>query len=173
MKIVLNKSIKGKILDIGGGGEGVIGRLYGKQVLAVDNRQEELDEAPGGFEKMLMDARKLDFSDEFFDAVTAFYSFMFMDNETREKAALEMARVLKKGGKICIWDTEIPSSEEEPFCVDLEIVLPEENIKTTFGIAGFDIEQNSENIKNFFEKTGLICKEEKKTENNFYFEFVK
>ena len=33
------------MLDIGGGGEGVIGRLYGRQVVAIDNRQEELDEA--------------------------------------------------------------------------------------------------------------------------------
>ena len=34
-------------------------RLYGTQVIAIDNRQEELDEAPEGFEKVLMDARSL------------------------------------------------------------------------------------------------------------------
>ena len=46
MKIVLQKELQGKILDIGGGGEGIIGRLYGPQVIAIDYRQDELDEAP-------------------------------------------------------------------------------------------------------------------------------
>ena len=35
-RIVLDKEIKGRILDLGGGGEGIIGRLYGAQVVAVD-----------------------------------------------------------------------------------------------------------------------------------------
>ena len=43
--IKLQADLRGSILDIGGGGEGVIGRLYGRQVVAIDNRQEELDEA--------------------------------------------------------------------------------------------------------------------------------
>lgn len=52
----LDRTHTGSILDIGGGGEGIIGRLYGRQVTAIDNRREELDEAPEGFEKVLMDA---------------------------------------------------------------------------------------------------------------------
>lgn len=46
MKIRLQKKLNGSILDIGGGGEGVIGQLYGQQVVAIDKLQEELDEAP-------------------------------------------------------------------------------------------------------------------------------
>ena len=46
MKITLKKELTGSILDIGGGGEGIIGRLYGSRVTAIDNREEELDEAP-------------------------------------------------------------------------------------------------------------------------------
>ena len=30
----------GLILDVGGGGEGIIGRLNGKQVVAIDTREE-------------------------------------------------------------------------------------------------------------------------------------
>ena len=71
--ITLNKEFNGKILDIGGGGEGVIGRLYTNQVVAIDIRQDELDEAPPGFEKILMDATHLKFSDNSFDHVTSFY----------------------------------------------------------------------------------------------------
>ncbi len=55
--IRLIKELDGKILDMGGGGEGVIGRLYREQVTAIDNCQEELDVAPGGYEKICMDAR--------------------------------------------------------------------------------------------------------------------
>ena len=46
--IELHKELIGTILDIGGGGEGVIGQLYGEQVVAIDNSQEELDEVETG-----------------------------------------------------------------------------------------------------------------------------
>ena len=59
--IKLCRELKGTVLDIGGGGEGVIGQLYGKQVTAIDNRQEELDEAPDCCEKVLMDATQMTF----------------------------------------------------------------------------------------------------------------
>ena len=39
-RIILSKNIKGTILDIGSGGEGIIGRSYKTQVTAIDNRQE-------------------------------------------------------------------------------------------------------------------------------------
>ena len=45
-KIRIDKTLAGKILDIGGGGEGVISRVYRQQVTAIDNLQEELNEAP-------------------------------------------------------------------------------------------------------------------------------
>jgi len=54
-----------RILDLGGGGEGVIGRLRGKQVTAIDLRQGELDDAPQGPIKVVADARALPFDNEF------------------------------------------------------------------------------------------------------------
>lgn len=42
LKIALDKTIKGTILDIGGG-EGIIDRTYQSQVTSIDNRKEELD----------------------------------------------------------------------------------------------------------------------------------
>jgi hypothetical protein len=53
----------GPILDIGGGGEGVIGRLKGRQVVAIDIRLDELVETVDGPQKVVMDARKLSFLD--------------------------------------------------------------------------------------------------------------
>ena len=51
MRISIDKEMTGEILDIGGGGEGIIGRVYGQQVTAIDNIQEELDEAPSSCKK--------------------------------------------------------------------------------------------------------------------------
>lgn len=83
MILSLKKEWNGKILDIGGGGEGIIGRLYRQQVTAIDKRQEELDEAPNGFEKILMDATDLKYANETFDHVTCFFTLMFMDAQER------------------------------------------------------------------------------------------
>ena len=95
LNLVLKKTLQGNILDIGGGGEGIMGRIYQAQVTAIDNRQEELDEAPGGFRKLLMDARALAFPDASFDHVTAFYALMYMSKPVQAQAVAEAARVLR------------------------------------------------------------------------------
>ena len=51
MKLQLERTLTGRILDIGGGGECVMGRLYGARVTAIDHSREELDEAPNVCEK--------------------------------------------------------------------------------------------------------------------------
>ena len=79
MIIEIEKNLKGSTLDIGGGGEAVIGRIYGDQVTAIDNRQEELDEAPDCCAKRLMDATDLKYADDSFDNVTFFYTLMYVN----------------------------------------------------------------------------------------------
>ena len=119
MRLQLQKELAGTILDLGGGGEGVIGRLYQSQVTAIDNRQEELDEAPQGFAKLCMDATGLSFGNASFDHATAFYFFMYLPANAHFTALQEAYRVLKKGGTLHIWDAEIEKAD--PFLVDLEI----------------------------------------------------
>ena len=82
----LDRTHTGSILDIGGGGEGIIGRLYGRQVTAIDNRREELDEALEGFEKVLMDACEMSFASASFDHVTFFYTMMFIAKDKQRRA---------------------------------------------------------------------------------------
>ena len=106
-KITLNKTIKGSILDIGGGGEGIIGLIYQTQVTAIDNRQDELDEAPVGFIKVLMDACNLKFKDNSFENVTLFYTLMYIEKEKQAKAIQEAYKVLKDEGHLYIWDTNM------------------------------------------------------------------
>jgi hypothetical protein len=46
--VVSGLPTSGTILDIGGGGGGIIGLLAGERVIAIDRLKEELEEAPAG-----------------------------------------------------------------------------------------------------------------------------
>jgi hypothetical protein len=48
--------VDGYVLVVGGGGEGVIGQLQGDRVVAIDRRRAEMEEAPPGGLKIVMDA---------------------------------------------------------------------------------------------------------------------
>ena len=170
--IQLTRELNGRILDIGGGGEGIIGRLYRKQVVAIDNRQEELDEAPDGFEKILMDATDLGYDDGSFDHVTFFFTLMFMGAEDQKQAILEAARVLKAGGEIHIWDCDIASAYPEPFCVDVEIRLPDEHVSTTYGVGKLDA-QSREMIARMCADVGLLLVTECFGDDGFHLRFKK
>ncbi len=116
----------GLILDIGGGGEGVIGRIAGERVVAIDRLQEELEEAPSGPLKIVMDARELGFLDGVFQTVTAFFSLMYMKGEDHRRVFEEVFRVLAPGGRFLVWDAVFPPRGDEtkdiavfPISVDL------------------------------------------------------
>jgi ubiquinone/menaquinone biosynthesis C-methylase UbiE len=68
----------GLILDIGGGGEGIIGKLNGKQVIAIDTSERELLETENEALKVVMDSTDLKFLPKSFDACTSFFSFMYI-----------------------------------------------------------------------------------------------
>ena len=53
----------GFILDVGGGGEGIFGKLNGSKVVAIDIGKKERQEAAFGPLKTVMDARVLQFLD--------------------------------------------------------------------------------------------------------------
>ncbi len=173
MKIFLNRDIDGTILDIGGGGEAVVGRIYGSRVTAIDNEQQELDEAPDCCNKILMDARHLEFEDGFFDNVTAFYSFMYMSTETKAEAVSEIKRVLKRGGRLYIWDVEIILAETEPFFADLDIDAAGEKIHTTYGIMGDNIAQSTEYFVKLCSENGFSIEKKFEHDGHFYLVFKK
>ena len=153
MRIEIREKLAGPILDIGGGGECVIGQIYGKQVIAIDHSREELDEAPDCCEKRVMDAEKLVFPDQSFDNVTFFYSLMYMTGDMQKKAIREALRVLRPGGRMLIWDSDIYSAYPEPYIVDLDIVSERVNIHTTYGVVKNET-QDQKTILGYLEETG-------------------
>lgn len=171
MVVHLHKELSGSILDIGGGGEGIIGRLYREQVTAIDNKQEELDEAPNVCKKELMDATDLKYEANSFDHVTFFFSLMFMQEEEQRKAIGEAARVLKSGGEIHIWDCNITSAYPVPFCVDVVVQMPHESINTTYGIGKSD-SQDMRSILKMCENEGLTLSGQQ-NEEYFYLKLQK
>src|SRR5512136_2785483 len=66
MKTIVMKPVRtdGFILDVGGGGEGIIGKLNGKQVVSIDTSEEELEETKNESLKIVMDATDLKFIPE-------------------------------------------------------------------------------------------------------------
>ncbi len=173
MMISILKEFSGRILDIGGGGEGVIGRVYGPQVTAIDISAEELAQAPGGFEKLVMDARGLTFPDNSFDHVTAFYSFLFIPKPDHKQVISEIARVLRPGGALHVWDCEVRSAYPEPFTVELDVDAGGELLHTTYGIMEQDCVQTAEGLIALCEQENLRLTQKQRTDNGFFLQFRK
>ena len=168
--VSLSITLQGRILDLGGGGEGVIGRMYQAQVIAIDNRQDELEEAPDGFEEMLMDATRLTFADAAFDAVTAFFSFLYFLQDELEQAVSEAFRVLKPGGLLCVWDAEI--QQADPFIIELDINAGGIPIHTTYGVYRENKVQTAAMIRIICLQSGFRIVQEENG-NTFYHRYQK
>jgi len=127
----------GWILDIGGGGEGVIGQLCGERVISIDRSRQELADAPGAALKIVMDAADLQFLDHCFQTATAFFFFMFTDPQERLGILTEIHRVLKPDGRLLLWDVTIPpypGGGQDIFVIPLSVHLPDgRQIETGYG----------------------------------------
>lgn len=152
-------STDGYILDIGGGGEGIIGRLMGSSVVAIDCREDELIEAPNGPLKIVMDARHLTFLDCTFSAATAFFSLMYFDAEVDLRRAFEETfRVLKPGGRFHVWDVdvpEVPKTGKPVYAVQLKCLVHGVSCETAYARPWPKEARNSNYYKRVAEAAGF------------------
>lgn len=171
MVVEIRHDLSGKILDIGGGGEGIIGRVYPSQVVAIDKSQAELDEAPDGFEKICMDATDLSFEDGSFEHATFFYSLMFIPKSQHRLSILEATRVLSPGGQLHIWDASFETAD--PFIVNLTIQAKDKVVETTYGVFEQDAAQSSDYLIDLCQQAGLELVLEQEINRQFYLCFEK
>lgn len=176
-KITIEEEITGqRILDIGGGGEGIIGLCYGNRVIAIDHRRDELEEAPEGALKIVMDAREMLFLEKTFDAVTSFFTMMYIDNHNHEKIFREIYRVLKDNGEFILWDTMIPEYDDgikDIFVVQLEIEISDNVIKTGYGVSRKNKAQDIDYFIEMGKNTGFIIKKKEMKDKLFKIVFRK
>jgi len=176
---IIPKEIKEneKILDIGGGGEGIISRIYKRNVTAIDKRKDELDEISETESlKIVMDATAMTFIDNQFDRATAFFSFMYMKEDEIIKSIMEVHRVLKKNGSFEIWDIEMPSVhqvKEEIFIAQIEVISEDLIINTGYGVQ-LKEEQSLDTFVELLKNNGFTSVISKSSiDNVFYIEMKK
>jgi SAM-dependent methyltransferase len=171
-----NIEIEGRILDIGGGGEGIIGQLKGQQVIAIDPSKRELEEAPKNKAlNIIMDAKDLKFLDNTFDSVTSFFTLMYIPKKDHMKIFKEIHRVLKSEGELILWDLVIPNikdSKEEIYIITLKVQINESLIDT-----GYGTRWNKEQDANYFiqlgKTLGFNVLEKNLKANHFYLKLKK
>jgi ubiquinone/menaquinone biosynthesis C-methylase UbiE len=165
-----------RILDLGGGGEGVIGQLRGQQVVAVDIRKEELDEAPAGPVKVVADARALPFPDSSFDAATAFFFLMYVSATDRAAVLREAHRVLRPRGTLRIWDATIPASGPQArrtFAVPVRADLPDRTVRTLYGVQWEGHEMSSDAIAQAAKEAGFSLARAEQAGGSFFLTLVR
>ena len=164
------------IIDLGGGGEGIIGILRGNQVTAIDIREDELDETPEGPIKVVADARELPFEESSFSACSAFFFLMYVEKVDREKVLKESYRVLKPGGKLFVWDVIISSPKKKIrklFVVPLKIKIDGRKIHTAYGTRWDSKFMSCTEIIDIAEKIGFKTISRNIDNSTFYIELIK
>jgi SAM-dependent methyltransferase len=167
---------EGLILDIGGGGEGVIGQLKGRQVVAIDLLKQELVDAPDGpLLKIVMDARALGFLDGAFDTATVFFTFMYILPADHAKVFAELHRVIRPGGRLLVWDPTFPekaASDKPKIMYPLHVLLPGKDINTGYGV-GIREGQGAGHFMELAKAAGFEVVTQKDEKGWFFLEFKK
>jgi ubiquinone/menaquinone biosynthesis C-methylase UbiE len=137
------------ILDIGGGGEGVISKAYPDHVvISIDKSESELLEAGTQFLGIVMDAANTGFIKSSFQLVTSFFTMMYLTKEEKIAVLSEIYRILQKDGELVIWDSDITIKNEEisgdVIITHIIVILPGGKILTpSYGVPYSMVFENS------------------------------
>ena len=167
---------QGYILAIGGGGEGIIGQLKGSQVVAIDISRRELEEAPSGPLKIVMDARDLNFLDSSFNTAASFFTLCYIKEEDHKKVFEEIYRVLAASGQFLIWDVNFEKRIDETkdmALVPLRVKLPGKEINTGYGVTWPERAHDLAYYVQLAKNTGFTVKNQATQDKWFFLELSK
>ena len=154
--IVIQEIPQGSVIDIGGGGEGVIAQAGGAGIVAIDKYISEIHEARNKAPDapwMVADATELPYKSHGFDNATAFFSCMYMPDDAKESVFRETRRVLKTGGEFWIWDAHM-APKGNVFAIRLQVEIHDgHTINTVYGVKAKD--QSAAAFAVCFNKPGL------------------
>ncbi len=139
--ILMQEIPAGRMLDIGGGGEGVIAQAGGASVIAIDKYMSEISEARGKAPNaawMVADGTRLPYVNNSIDHATAFFSCMYMPNDVKERVFRETRRVIKLNGEFWIWDVPM-TAKSDVFAFRMQVeALESHTIRTIYGVKARD-----------------------------------
>jgi SAM-dependent methyltransferase len=166
----------GLIIDIGGGGEGLVSRIGEARVCAVDINMNEIREAQihgSAPQWILCDGRALCFQNEVFDTATMWFSLDYMNDwKTKHAAILEAHRTLKPAGTISVLSSRITCVENR-FVLKLLYSLPDGTVgQTGYGVKG-NQGQTVERTSKLLRDLGFRPTEIEDNEHWFHIEAVK
>ena len=166
----------GIVIDIGGGGEGLVSRIAGTRVCAVDIRLDEIREArihESDSQWVLGDGQALPFRDSAFEKATLWFSLEYMrTSDTKLRVLDEARRVLRQRGVISVLASRV-MCEEEVFRIIIRYDLPDGSVSQTgYGVWGRQ-DQNIDAAALFLERTGFRVMRREDHEYWFRLEAVK
>jgi len=169
---------RGLILDLGGGGEGVIGQLKSSQVVAIDISRRELQEAGPGPIQLIMDGSLLGFREASFSTAACFFSLMYIPVRLHQRVFQEIHRVLQPGGKLYFWDMTLPAQENRD--LDLPLVafrlsvnLPGQRIQTGYGTPWPSKKLGKEHYQTLAASCGLRIEHQQTSGMCFHIQWIK
>lgn len=160
----------GRILDVGGGGEGIVSRIEGSRVCAVDISLNEIREAQiygSGSQWLVSNGESLPFDNAVFETATIWFSLDYMaDWKTKWAVLDEVRRVLRKKGSLSLMSSEIVCGESR-FILRMRYTLPDGSIyQTGYGVKG-NQGQTMDRISDIVRQTGFQIA--KKEDNGYWF----
>ncbi len=130
----------GLILDVGAGGEGIVSRLAGERVCAVDINIDKIHEAEI-YEQdahwFACDGRALCFNEGAFDIATLWYSLGYIRTMTaKQEVFREVYRVLRPDGLFLLEAIRL-DCEETGAVIRIDFEFPNGTVtRTGYGVAG-------------------------------------
>lgn len=163
----------GRIIDIGGGGEGLVSRIEGRRVCALDVRLSEVREArihspPVNW--IVGDGQMISFKNSVFQVATSWFSLGYMPSwEVKKRVMQEVYRVLESDGVLSIIACTI-ECEEEAYIFRVVYTLPDGTLSQTgYGVRGGQ-DQTSSTVSKLLDEVGFTDIE--LSDNGYWFQIT-